>query len=249
LTFYLNCNIVSVYSVYNVYKSSAEVITISNFDSLDGIAYNRIKQMIIDQDIQAGEIINQSKLSEQIGVSRTPLRQALSALEGEGLLLKSPRGWYAREFTIQDMITVYEVRVLLEGLCCRMATPKFTPAQLAYMKTLITSAFEQYENGSYEPYYKADIEFHNMIIDATKDSILKATIDSTKIISTSHMITISPIKGQTESGQKFSLQDPKQSFEDHMELIQAFEQKDAQLAETIMRQHIQRALNKLKSLV
>jgi len=211
------------------------------YESIIDTVYGRLKQMIINQEIKPGEIINQSKLSEKLGVSRTPLRQALGELEGEGFLGKSSRGWYAIEFTIKDMITLFEIRSLLEGLSCRKATPNMTRADVAYLKTLMEIAFEDYQKGDRDAYLKADIEFHQKIMDTAADAILTRAINSTKVMATSHIIT----KSVTLLEGRYLLE-PEQSYKDHLEILEAFSQKDENLAEEMMRRHIQHALQRLR---
>src|SRR5690554_5364064 len=123
-------------------------------DTLDHTVYKQLKEMIITQSIKPGELIIQNQLSLQLGVSRTPLRKALGELEKEGLLESSPKGWYVKEFTVQDMVSIFEIRAVLEGLACRLAVDRLEAADLAYMRTMFEHAYELVDEHQAEAYYK-----------------------------------------------------------------------------------------------
>lgn len=201
--------------------------------TLDQSVYIRIKEMIINKELPPGQLIVQNQLSQSLGVSRTPLRVALTELESEGLLVRSSKGWVVKEFTIQDMISVLEIRAVLEGLVCRSVVHKIEDADLAYMKTLFTDAYKLVDQYQAEAYYKADIKFHNMIVDINGDQILKRTIHSNRILTTSH------IQGL--------YRDPKETFEEHMAIIDTLKARDGIRAEVLMREHIQNSAEALRT--
>lgn len=202
-------------------------------DTLDHTVYMEIKEMIIKKELQPGELIIQNQLSQSLGVSRTPLRKALGELEKEGLLEISPKGWYIKEFTLQDMISVFEIRALLEGLACRLVVTKLEAADLAYMRAMFTEAYKLIDQNQAEAYYKADLKFHSMIFDATEDEILKKTLHTNQIIATSLMQGL--------------YREPQETFSEHMMIIDLLEKRDGDKAEILMRSHIQKAIVNLKS--
>src|SRR5690606_15810283 len=101
-------------------------------NTLDHTVYLRVREMIFNKQLEPGDLLVQSQLSQQLGVSRTPLRKALAQLEKEGLLVGTPKGWYVRSFTLQDLISVFRIRAVLEGLACRLAAETLQPPDLAY---------------------------------------------------------------------------------------------------------------------
>ncbi|WP_165972025.1 GntR family transcriptional regulator [Paenibacillus piri] len=204
-----------------------------SYETLDNTVYNRLKEMIINKELKPLEPIVQNQLSMELGVSRTPLRKALGELEKEGLLLRSSKGWYAKEFKLQDMISIFEIRAVLEGLSCRMAAPNLTHADLVYMETLFREAYQQRDSQQADAYYKADIKFHNMIMEAAGDEILQRTALSNDILGYSF------IQGL--------YREPKETFTEHLEIINALRNRDGLAAEQLMRSHIQKAILNLKS--
>jgi len=202
-------------------------------ETLDDEVYNNVKEMIINHKLKAGDLIVQNQLSKDLGVSRTPLRKALGELEKEGLLKKTPKGWYVREFTIGDMISVFEIRAVLEGLACRLAAQKIDQAEIAYLRTLFTSAYQSLDENQAEGYYQADIKFHSKILEIANDWQLKKTVQTNQIISTSLMQGL--------------YRQPKETYKEHMAIIDALEQGNGDLAEDLMCQHLRAAVSVLKS--
>jgi GntR family transcriptional regulator of vanillate catabolism len=202
-------------------------------DTLDSTVYLRLKEMIINKELKPGQLIVQNQLTQVLGVSRTPLRKALGELEKEGLLLRSPKGWYAKDFSLNDMISIFEIRAVLEGLACRLAAPKLSNADLAYMETLFQEAYEENKEQQAEAYYNADKKFHNMILEATGDETLQRTTISNSILTTSF------IQGL--------YREPKETYPEHLDIIDALRRKDGLLAESLMRLHIQNSIVTLKS--
>jgi len=201
--------------------------------TLDATVYNKIKEMIIENKLKPGELIVQSQLSLTLGVSRTPLRKALGELEKEGLLEGSTVGWCVKEFTKKDMVSVFEIRSVLEGLACRLAAGKLGAPDLIYWRTLFEHAYEAYQQGDTEAYYNADVRFHKAIIDITGDALLARTIGGTRIIETSQVQGL--------------YRDPHETFGEHLDIIEALGANDGERAETLMRNHIRKAIPYLQS--
>jgi DNA-binding GntR family transcriptional regulator len=202
-------------------------------DTLDTVVYQRLKEMIISKQLKPGELLVQNQISQMLGVSRTPLRKALGELEMEGLLYSSPKGWYVKEFTIQDMISVFQIRSLLEGLACRLAAARISSAEIAYMRTLFQEAYDGYKGGSVQAYYAADVEFHAMIVAKAGDAVLERTIKSNQIVTTSQLQGL--------------YRDPHETMPEHLGILDALAAKDGEAAELLMREHIGRAVPLLQS--
>lgn len=200
-------------------------------DTLDSMVYLRIKEMIVNKQLRAGELIVQNQLSHTLGVSRTPLRKALGELEKEGLLEASPKGWYVKEFSVEDLISVFRIRAVLEGLACRLAADKLETPELTYMQSMFEHAYAQLNDKGAEAYYNADIKFHRMIAEGAKDSILLQTIVSNQIIYTTQMPGL--------------FRDPHETYSEHMEIIKSLREKDGESAGKLMHAHIEKAIESL----
>ena len=103
-------------------------------ENLDQKAYQILKAMIMDRQLLPGEKIPQEKLAEDLGISRTPLVNALKFLEKEKLVQSIPRrGFFMRTFTKKEMISIFELREVLEGLAARKAAQKITDNQIVQL--------------------------------------------------------------------------------------------------------------------
>jgi DNA-binding GntR family transcriptional regulator len=101
-------------------------------------AYDKIKGRIITTQMRPGAVIQEAALMEELGLGRTPIREALQRLEVEKLVIVSPRrGMFVAGVTISDLAHIQEVRTVLETLCIRLAVERSTPAEQAEMKRLI----------------------------------------------------------------------------------------------------------------
>ena len=207
---------------------------VNSHETLDNEVYYRLKEMIINNEFPSGELIIQNQLSEMFGVSRTPMRKAMGQLETEGLLFRSPKGWYIKQFTTEDMVSVFEIRAVLEGLASRLSVEKITLQNLDFMETMLEDAFVQYEkHGRTEPYYQADVQFHNMVVEMANDPLLLRTLSGYDFIATSLVQGL--------------YRDPAETYPEHLTIIKAFREMNADLAESLMREHIRRAIPDIKS--
>ena len=135
---------------------------------LRDVVFKTLRQGILDGTLQPGERLMELHLAHQLGVSRTPVRDAIRKLEQEGLVLLLPRrGAVVAQITLSDLEDVLEVREALEELAARRACRKITPAQL---KELFAAA-EKFEKSIKDENLilsaEADVEFHEVLYEAT----------------------------------------------------------------------------------
>lgn len=202
-------------------------------NTLDQTVYLKLREMIINGEFPPEQVIIQNQLTETLGVSRTPLRKAMAELEMEGLLYRTPKGWYAKKFTLEDMISVFELRAVLEGLACRLIAPVIEDEKVIYLRAIFQSAYQKRQENDKDAYYAADKKFHNFIAEETKDFHLSRSLESCKVIQTS--LT----QGLYRS--------PDETYPEHMAIINALEKKDGDLAEELMRNHVRATITVLKS--
>ena len=202
-------------------------------DTLDQTVYLRLREMIINGEFPPDQLIIQNQLTDTLGVSRTPLRKAMAELEMEGLLYRTSKGWYAKKFTLEDMISAFELRAVLEGLACRLLAPVIEEEKVVYMRAIFQKAYLKRQENDADAYYIADKKFHNLIASETKDFHLSKSLESCKVIQTS----LTP--GLYRS--------PDETYHEHMAIIDAIEKKDGDLAEELMRNHIRATIAVLRS--
>lgn len=146
---------------------------IQNHRPLREIVYEELKMQILTGEIKPGTRMMEVELAEDMGVSRTPIREAIRKLEKEGLVIIEPRrGAYASEASIEDMVSILEVREELEGLAASLAAQRMTEN---YKNRLIEAAegFKQaLVEGDTEKLIQEDTLFHHIIVDATENKVL-----------------------------------------------------------------------------
>jgi DNA-binding GntR family transcriptional regulator len=110
---------------------------------------DRLRTLILRRHLRPGERLVQSELAEQLGVSRTPIREALYELASDGLVVLSPRkGASVADFSLEDLKDIYSIRIPLEGYGAYLATQNIGPEELAQLGTLIDQMKERFERGA-----------------------------------------------------------------------------------------------------
>lgn len=146
---------------------------IQNHRPLREIVYEELKLLILTGKIAPGMRLMEEELADDMGVSRTPIREAIRKLEKEGLITIEPRrGAYVSQISTNDIIEILEVRQNLEGLAASLAAQRMTPEEKEKLKE-ITLAYEvAVESGDMAEMIKCDTKFHHLIVEATRNKIL-----------------------------------------------------------------------------
>ncbi|MDO4176248.1 MAG: GntR family transcriptional regulator [Bacillota bacterium] len=151
---------------------------IQNHKPLREMVYEELKMQILTGAIIPGTRMMEVELAEEMGVSRTPIREAIRKLEKEGLVTIEPRrGAYASMISTEDMVEILEVRQDLEGLAAFFAAERMQPAQLDELKAVSASYNEAVTRGSMEDMIKFDTRFHRIIVDSCHNKILVQMIE------------------------------------------------------------------------
>lgn len=143
--------------------------------SLTEKTYNTLKRAILDLDLKPGQLLTEEELSEQLGVSRTPLRSALSKLDYENLITIIPgRGTYVTELSSKHMEDIFDVREVVDMLSVKLAAERKTDENIKEMNDLIKEQELLLEAGDFDvkQFIKLDIDFHCVIAKAANNEIL-----------------------------------------------------------------------------
>ena len=210
-----------------------------NYENLDQKVYQVIKEMIETRKLLPGEKIPQEKLAKELGISRTPLISALKFLEHEKLVeVKPRRGFFVRLFTIEEMISIFEIREVLEGLSARRAAKSINEKEAARLRSIF-QPFLQLENiVDYQSYSRADKQFHILIAEIGSKEFL------TTILQTLNIITLA-YQNITSEG---LIREPNETIKDHMKIVDAICNHDPEMAEQFMRDHLKSAIIELKNI-
>jgi DNA-binding GntR family transcriptional regulator len=199
-------------------------------ENLDHKAYRILKAMIMERQLLPGDKIPQEKLADELGISRTPLVNALKFLEHEKLVQSIPRrGFFVRLFSLKEMVSIFELREVLEGLSARRAARNVTDREIEQLKPF----FNQFENlagiHDIKAYAREDRRFHNFITDIGAKEFLRSILETYNIISFSY---------QWESSTEGLVRPPDETIHEHRAIIQAICRRDEASAEQLMRRHL-----------
>lgn len=151
---------------------------IQNHRPLREMVYEELKMQILTGAIIPGTRMMEVELAKEIGVSRTPIREAIRKLEKEGLVTIEPRrGAYASQISTEDMVDILEVRQNMEGLAAFFAASRMTPEQLQELKEVSELYNEAVKTGEMEEMIKHDTRFHRIIVESCNNKILVKMIE------------------------------------------------------------------------
>jgi len=206
-------------------------------ENLDQKVYSILKDMIMERKLLPGQKIPQEKLARDLGISRTPLIGALKFLEQEKLVESVPRrGFFVRLFSKEEMVYIFELREVLEGLAARRAAGKITDPQIIELGSFFKDFADQKNISDYKAYAREDRRFHGFVIDVGAKEFLKSILLTTNIISFSYQVLHS----------EGLVRPPNETIQEHLAVIKAIRERDSEAAEDLMRQHFKKSLAYLK---
>jgi DNA-binding GntR family transcriptional regulator len=191
-------------------------------------AYASLKRAITTMDIYATREpirLEERKLSQDLGISRTPIREALNRLEQEGFIRSLPRrGMFVVRKTKKEIIEIITVWAALESIAARLITQHASDDEIAGLRRVFTNLEEP--RAHIDEYSEANIRFHQAIVNLSKNKLLIDTMENLFI----HMRSI---RRQTIAESDRATR----SIIDHMNIIEALEKRQTERAEQLVRQH------------
>jgi DNA-binding GntR family transcriptional regulator len=198
--------------------------------SLRDQAYAMLRQAIADADIyQSREEIrlDERVLSETLGVSRTPVREAMTLLEQEGFLRMVPRrGIYIVRKSKREIVEMIQMWAALESMAARLATTHATDEEIAKLRHMFDNFRDSTPAEHIAEYSDANIAFHQAIVELSKSQLILDTIKNI-------FVHVRAIRRMTISQSDRA----SRSIVDHLRIIEALEKRDTELAEKLVRQH------------
>lgn len=198
--------------------------------SLKDKIYESLKEAITSMDIYADNAelrLDERQLSDKLGISRTPIREALARLEQEGLVTIAPRkGVYIVRKTKREIIDMITVWAALESMAARLITENASDQEIASLRKMFTTFEDDQVTAHIDEYSDSNIKFHLAILTMSKSRLLREMADNLFI----HMRSI---RARTIGEDNRA----KRSIVDHLHIIEALEKRDAELAERLVREH------------
>ena len=191
--------------------------------------YNQLRDNIGSHQIRPGERLQEVGLAAQLGVSRTPVREALARLESEGMIVVEGRGFVVPELTDADIEEIYELRFLLEPAAAKSAVGEVgSAADLASMSAAIDDAVAAEKTGDFRAFLEANSRFHNawraLIPNRRMSKLLDQYVGHVRFL---RVLTLGDA-----SARKAALSGMKN-------IHAAFKKRDAQAAADVMTKHLE----------
>lgn len=154
-------------------------LKMDSYQPLRDVIFETLRKSIVTGEIKPGERLMEVSLAEQMGVSRTPVREAIRRLEAEGLVTMTPRkGTHVSQLSIKDIMDVLEVRTVLDKLATDLAAERIQAAQLKSLEGIHKAYINCVQKSNIEGAVKKDVEFHDIIYAASGNPRLVAVATS-----------------------------------------------------------------------
>ncbi|MEN0644836.1 GntR family transcriptional regulator [Alkalicoccobacillus gibsonii] len=203
---------------------------VESVKSLREIAVEKIKEAIVSGYFMPGDHLKERELSQLMGISTTPIKEAFRILGNEGFVQTIPRkGTYVSEYANTSIEEILLLRASIEGLCCRLAAMKMNDSELALLEDQIDTMKELKEDEDAEALVRHNTAFHEMIVHFAENAMIKNMLNN--------------VKAFDHAFRKRALSYHKEiieGYEEHSAILQAIKSRDGDLAETLMKQHILR---------
>ena len=206
---------------------TAEIISIPRA-ALHEQAAHRLRQMLVENRIAPGAKLNERELSDELNVSRTPLREAIKMLAAEGLVELLPnRGAIAVELTEADVLNTFEVMAGLEAQSGELAAQRVTDDELIEIKAMHYEMLAAYTRQDLPSYYRLNASIHSAINAAAKNPVLTATYRQVNA-------RLQALRFRSnQDGDKW-----KAAVKEHEQMISALTARDAAAMRSVLMSHL-----------
>jgi len=216
-----------------------KTIRLDNYKPLREIVFQALREAIISGELKPGERLMEVQLAEEMGVSRTPVREAIRKLELEGLVVMVPRkGAYVAGLSMKDAADVFEVRQSLEGLAAALAAERITDEEIESLERVLLEINDAAEKNDLDLIIQKDAEFHNILFKASRNDRL--------------VQIISNLKEQIDRFRIQSFENPgrlKKLMEEHKKIVEAITERNVEKAKKLAEEHIEKVENNVMDIL
>lgn len=196
-------------------------------------AYSRLKAMVLSGELVPGQRLTEEHLAQKLGVSRTPIREALHKLASEGLIQALPtRGFKVSGESREEMEQVFELRAVLEGYALGLASRDIDQKTLEELQEYIQRAEEAYDRRDIDGVFLWNTKFHDTLnaLVSNKPRLHQLIADLRKYVLRYRKDTLSYLAGA------------RRSIDGHKKIMLALGLRDPEISERIMREHVREAM-------
>lgn len=203
-------------------------INLNDYKPLREVIFNTLREAIIVGELKPGERLMEVQLADKMGVSRTPVREAIRKLELEGLVEMLPRkGAHVADLSVKDIMDVLEVRATLDGLASMLSATRITDDELKDLKHVQAQFISFVEKDNLQGSIKKDVEFHDIIYRSSRNEKLIQIANN--------------LREQVQRFRVIYLKDfssTKELIREHADIIDGISRKDSEIAQKYAQKHI-----------
>mgnify|MGYP003835669639 CR=1 FL=1 len=203
-------------------------VNLNDYKPLREVIFDTLREAIITGELKPGERLMEVKLAEKMGVSRTPVREAIRMLELEGLVNMYPRkGAHVAELSVKDIMDVLEVRASMDSLATRLAAERITDEEIKELKQIQAQFVNYADKDNLQGTIKKDVEFHELIYRASRNDRLLQIANN--------------LREQVQRFRVIYLKDyssPKNLIKEHEEICSAISARNLDMAQEFAQTHI-----------
>ena len=199
-------------------------IRLDAYKPLREVVSETLRQAIQDGVLKPGERLMEIPLAEELGVSRTPIREAIRKL----VVMVPRRGTYVANISLKDITQVFEIRSALEELAAGLAAERITEEEIETLERMLVEIGDHMENKNMESVVAADVEFHEVLYRASRNERLADIVHN--------------LREQTYRFRSFSMNQPgrlRKTWEEHRQLVEAIASHNAAQARKLARIHME----------
>jgi DNA-binding GntR family transcriptional regulator len=190
------------------------------------LAYEYIRERMLDGTYKGGMKLVEERLAGEIGVSRTPIREAIKRLEQEGLI----KNKHIYNPTAQDLIYIYEIRIVLESFAAKRAAKNMTTETIIELENTIKKSRDLLMEGQSKNIYNANQRFHDLIINECQNPIMIERLEKARTIF--YLFSL-----------RLDIYNRPNLIDEHEEIYKAIKNKNEQLAGDLMAKHLSKDMN------
>ena len=206
-------------------------IQLDSYQPLREVVCETLRDALRRGILQPGERLMEIQLAEDLGVSRTPVREAIRKLEMEGYVIMMPRrGTYVADLSIRDINEVFEIRTSLESLASGLAAERIDEDELEKLQRLLVEIGAYIKSGDMESIVRTDTEFHDLLYQASRNTRLVGIISNLREQLTRFRTTSMSFPGRL-----------KATLEEHRKIVEAIAQGDEKAARKAAEHHMEKS--------
>lgn len=206
-------------------------VKLENYKPLREIVFEHLRDAIIKGTLRPGERLMEMQLADEMGVSRTPVREAIRKLELEGLVIMVPRrGAYVADLSIKDVSETFEIRSALEALAASLAAERITAEENEEMERILVRIGAAIEAGDFQQTVELDEQYHNLLYQASRNDRLMQILNNLREQIQRFRVTTLAMPGRVHG-----------VLNEHRQIAEAISERNAELAHRLALEHIENA--------